>query len=126
MGVDGNYSYQHAVDKSDKSSKSFNNQIPYTPRHTGNVLLSIENHFVNLSWTINMVGERYSLAENIKSNLIERYAEQQISANRSFSVGKVLLRLQAEVLNLTNKQYEVIKYYPMPGRSFRASVRMTY
>jgi outer membrane receptor protein involved in Fe transport len=126
MGVDGNYSYQHAVDKSDRSSKSFNNQIPYTPRHTGNVSLSIENPWVNLSWTINMVGERYSLAENIKSNMIERYAEQQISANRSFSVGKVLMRLQAEVLNLTNKQYEVIKYYPMPGRSFRASVRMTY
>ena len=29
------------------------------------------------------------------------------------------LRLQAEVINLTDKQYDVIKYYPMPGRSWR-------
>ena len=29
-------------------------------------------------------------------------------------------------LNLTDEQYDVIKYYPMPGRSWRISIDYTF
>ena len=57
--------------------------------------------------------------ENIPANEIASYVEQTLSLTREFALGDCRLRLQAEVVNLADKQYEVIKYYPMPGRAWR-------
>lgn len=88
--------------------------------------VTLENPWVNVGWTLTAVGDRYSLPQNLDMNLIDGYVEQQITLNRSFAVGKCNLRLQAEVVNLGNVTYDVIRYYPMPGRSYRASLRITY
>jgi outer membrane cobalamin receptor len=73
------------------------------------------------------VGKRYFMDQNIPSNEIDAYVEQGVSASRTFSFGKAhTLRLQADVVNLANRQYEVIKYYPMPGRSWRLGVVWKY
>ena len=126
LQVDASYTWQHAVDRTEKGSKIYNNQIPYTPEHTGMTSVTLENPWVNIGWVLTAVGDRYSLPQNIKANLIEGYIEQQLTASRVFTLGKCSLRLQAEVINLGNVTYDVIRYYPMPGRSFRASVRITY
>ena len=70
--------------------------------------------------------EKEALAQNIQENLIPGYTEQQLTANRTFRFGKCQLRLQAEIVNLCDKTYDVIRYYPMPGRSFRTSVQVSY
>ncbi len=124
--VEASYMYQHSVDVTDKDSKIYKDQIPYTPRHSGSVTLSFENPWVNLSWGLTGVSDRYSLSQNIDMNLIDGYVEQQLSANRTFVFRSCSLRFQADVINLGNVNYDVIRYYPMPGRSFRASVRFIY
>ncbi len=124
--VDASYTWQHAVDKTEEGSKIYDNQIPYTPEHTGMTSVTLENPWVNIGWTLTAVGDRYSLPQNLDINLIDGYVEQQITLNRSFTIGKCNLRLQAEVVNLGNVTYDVIRYYPMPGRSYRASLKITY
>lgn len=126
LQVDGTYTWQQAVDRTEKGSKIYGHQIPYTPEHTGTVAVSLENPWVNVAWTFAAVGNRYALAQNIETNLIKSYIEQQLSVNRTFTLGKCSLRLQAEVINLGDVTYDVIRYYPMPGRSFRASARFIY
>ena len=54
------------------------------------------------------------------------YVEHGFSLNRSFDIRKATLRLQCELLNITNEQYEVIKNYPMPGFSWRMSARVSF
>lgn len=124
--LDGSYTWQHAVDRTEKRSKIYGDQIPYTPEHVGNVSVGVEHPWVNVTWTLLAVGDRYSLQQNISENRIDRYVEQQLSLNRTFTFGKCALHLQAEILNLGNVTYDVIRYYPMPGRSFRASVKFIY
>ncbi|MCC8153393.1 MAG: TonB-dependent receptor [Tannerellaceae bacterium] len=126
LQADASYSWQEAVDRTEKDSKIYGHQIPYTPVHSGNVSVSIENPLLNITWGLTAVGERYSLAQNIEVNRMDKYIEQQIAVNRSFQLKKVTLRLQAEVLNLGNITYDVIRYYPMPGRSFRAGIKVFY
>ena len=126
LSLDGSYTWQRAIDRTQKDSKIYGDQIPYTPEHAGNVSVGVEHPWVNVTWTMLAVGDRYSLQQNISENRIDGYVEQQLSLNRTFSFGKCALRLQAEVLNLGNVTYDVIRYYPMPGRSFRASVRFVY
>ena len=31
-------------------------------------------------------------------------------------------RIQADALNLGNKNYEIIRFYPMPGRNYRITI----
>ncbi len=126
ISLDANYTWQHAVDRTDETSKIYGHQIPYTPEHAGTISLAVENPWVNVAWSLNATGKRYALQQNKPENKIDGYVEQQISCNREFHFRHCSLRVQAEVLNLTNATYDVIRYYPMPGRSFRAGVRFVY
>ena len=126
LGLNASYTWQNATDRTERGSKIYGDQIPYTAEHAGTVAATLETRWLNLGWTLTAVGDRYSLAQNMPENLIPGYTEQQLSANRTFQLGKCALRLQAEIVNLCDKTYDVIRYYPMPGRSFRASVQVTY
>lgn len=118
----GTYTFQKAIDITDQDAKNYRDQIPYTPRHSGTFSLSIENPWINASYTLNAVGNKYMLPQNIKDNLIKGYLEQSVSLNREFEIKSSKLRIQGEVINIGNVNYDVIKYYPMPGRSFRISL----
>ncbi|MBQ7222579.1 MAG: TonB-dependent receptor [Bacteroidales bacterium] len=121
-----NYSYQNAVDVTNPDAKNYKHQIPYTPRHSGNMSISLLNNWVNVSYMLTGVGERYALPQNIESNRINPYMEHNISLNHTFNAGPVKLRLQGELLNLANSQYDVIQFYPMPGRNFRLTLKIIY
>ena len=124
--LDASYSFQYAVDVTDVSAKNYRHQLPYTPRHSGSFTMSVENPIVNVSYLLSVVGERYMLPQNTANNRMSGYLEHSFSLNRSFVFGGVGLRLQAELLNVTGKQYEVIKNYPMPGFQWRLSARVNF
>ena len=124
--LQGTYTYQHAIDITDETDKNYRDQIPYTPEHAGNVSCSLLNPWLNVTYNLTCVGDRYALPQNIEANRINSYVDQSISVNREFVVRNCKLRLQGELLNLANKSYEVIQYYPMPGRSWRLSVSVIY
>ena len=119
LNLSSNYSWQKALDVTNKEAKNYKHQLPYTPEHNGNISATLEMPWINLGYTTTMVGKRYYLAQNIEANEIEGYNEHTVTLWREFKLGKCGLRLQTEVINLTDAQYDVIKFYPMPGRSWR-------
>ena len=124
--LDAGYSFQHAVDITSPSAKNYRHQLPYTPRHSGKFTLSFLNPYVNVSYIFTAVGDRFMLPQNTVRNRIDAYAEHSLSANRDFSFGPCALRLQGDLLNIGNSQYEIIKYYPMPRFSWRFSARLSF
>lgn len=126
LHTNGSYTFQKAIDVTKKGSKTYRHQIPYTPEHAGTVSVSIEHPWVNVSWILTGVSSRYSFSQNVEANRMAGYVEQQLSLQRSFRIGQGSLRLQAEVVNLGDAMYDVVRYYPMPGRSFRASISYSY
>ena len=124
--LDAGYSYQYAVDITDPSAKNYRHQLPYTPRRSGKFTLSFLNPYVNVSYIFTAVGDRYMLPQNTLRNRIDAYAEHSFSLNRDFVFESCSLRLQGELLNVGNKQYEIIKYYPMPRFSWRLSVAFSF
>lgn len=115
----GSFTLQKAVDVSNPNSSSYNQQIPYTPRQSGAAMLALQAREWSLTYQIWMAGTRYTMAQNIDANRLDPYNEQSISMARRWQVGSVLLTLKGEIQNLTNQTYQVVKSYPMPGRSFR-------
>jgi outer membrane cobalamin receptor len=120
------YSYERAVDVTTPGSRTYRNQLPYTPRHHGNAGLMVEMPWVNVGYTVNMMSKRYYMSQNIPENEIDGYAEHTATLWREFPIRRTRFRLQAEVINLTDCQYDIIKYYPMPGRSVRATATLTF
>ena len=126
FNLSGNYSWQRAIDVTNKEAKNYKHQLPYTPDHSGNVMATIENPWVNVGYTLNAVGNRYYLAQNIPQNKIDGYVEHGVTAWHEFKMKKISVKLQAEMSNLANTQYEVIKYYPMPGRAWRLMATLKF
>ena len=124
--LSGNYSWQKALDVTNSEAKNYKHQLPYTPEHNGNVSSTFEMPWINVGYTVTMVGKRYYLAQNIPANEIEGYNEYTATLWREFAFKQCKLRLQAEIINLTDAQYDVIKYYPMPGRSWRITGTFTF
>lgn len=119
-----NYTWQRAIDLTDKTAKNYRNQLPYTPEHSGHVGTTARTPWIDVSYTVFTVGERYIENQNIEQYRLDRYHEHALTASRSILWGKTKVNLTASVLNLTNEQYAVIKNYPMPGRSYKFTVRV--
>ena len=126
INLSGNYTYQRALDvtNSDPASeegRTYKHQIAYTPRVSGSGQVGIETFWVNLSYSFLLSGKRYAVGQNIAANRLDSYSDHSISASRDFRIKKVTTSLSVEILNIMNKNYEIVKSFPMPGRSVRAT-----
>lgn len=126
LRADVAYSWQYAIDVTDSSAKNYHHQLPYTPEHSGNFSFTFENPIVDVTYMLSAVGERYMLPQNTRRNLMNGYVEHSFVLNREFSFGGNVLHLQAKLMNVGNKQYEVIRYYPMPGFSWQVSAGVKF
>lgn len=122
--VNATYSYQKAVDRLRQSS-TYRKQLPYTPRHSGNASLFLSNPWVNVGYSVVMQGERWSSAQNTDTYKIDAYWEHSLTLSRAFQFSGWKLELIGTIRNLTDEQYEIIKFYPMPGRSAELTARVT-
>ena len=111
------YTFQETLDKLE-SSPSYNKQLPYTPKHSGNASLVLRNPWVNLGYAVLFQSERWSSAQNTEQYKMKAYCEQTLTLSREFQFRSCRLNLSGSIHNLFDKQYEIVKYYPMPGRSF--------
>ena len=116
------YSFQHAVDLTDENNKFYGHQIVYTPRHSGGGNLRWENPWVNLGLSAMVVGDRYSTQQNIDKWRLPAYCDISISADRKFDLRIGTLAVRAQLLNLFDVQYEVVRSYPMMGRNWRLAL----
>ena len=113
----GAYTFQESLDKLEASA-SYNKQLPYTPKHSGNASLLIRNPWVNLGYSVLFQGERWSSSQQTVQYKLKAYSEHTLTLSREFRFRSCQLNLSGSIHNLFDKQYEIVKYYPMPGRSF--------
>lgn len=121
------YSLQSALNVTSADAKNYRHQIAYVPRNSGNGSVTLVTPWLNVGYVLTAVGRRWSLDQNLPAYMIDPYMDQSISLNRDFELGTNgrILHVSADVLNIGGKNYEIIKYYPMPGRQFRFTVKFT-
>ena len=131
LNLSGNYTYQRALDvtnpdPSTAEGKTYKHQIAYTPRVSGSGQAVLETPWADLSYVVLFSGKRYMLGQNIAENHLPGYTDHSVSAHREFRWRDVSASVAVEVLNLVDKNYEIVKNFPMPGRSFRVTVDINY
>lgn len=117
----GNYTHQKVTNQT-PDDQSNGNQIAYTPEHTGSMSAAWENPWVNVSVNGIIVSSRWPNNEHYRGTMLNGYQDFGATLYRNISLGKCQLNLRFYVKNIFNKQYEIVGYYPMPGRSWMATV----
>lgn len=124
LGMRINYTFQYTQDISDPLSPTYRHILSYSPLHSGSV--ELDYSWKKLSFFVlgSYLGERYALNQNIPSNLLEGYFLLDAGASYTQKLNKSELTLRLSVNNLTNKQYNYINYFVMPGTHF--NIRLQY
>ena len=122
VSATGSYSYLSATDRTDPSELSYGDQIAYTPHHSGSANILIHSPWLDFGYNVLLMGERYTLGYNIPHNRMSAFTDHSITLSWEFNINRQQLRVQFDVRNLGNKNYEVVRFYPMPGTNWRLSV----
>ncbi len=115
------YTYERALDITDPTDAYYRHQIPYIPRHSGSLMT--EAHYKRWSATYSFIytGERYEQRANTPENFTPAWYTSDFALTYSLSHWQ----FTAQVSNLFNQRYEVVKGYPMPGTNFRLTITWT-
>ena len=119
----GNYSYQQAENRTNPSSPYYGHQIAYVPLHTGSVAIGWENPWVSLSLHGSGISSRWANNNQQPGTLVKGYWDTGLTAYHTFRWGTQQLEARIDVKNLFDTQYEIVQFYPMPGRSWQLSVK---
>ena len=116
------YTFQHALDVTDPTSVTWKNRIPYTPDHSGSALASVSYRQWTAGYSLLFSGLRYVLGENNSFNQVEGWGVHDVFVTRQLHIKQVALQVKGELNNLTDQKYDVVRYFPMPGRSWKISL----
>lgn len=115
------YGYQQTKDITDPNGLSYKNPLPYAPEHSGSASVVADWKAFYLSYHIVFSSYRYRPGDPVPDNLVQGWATNDIKAGWSKKDRKGRQHeCFFELNNLFNTQYEIIRYYPMPGFQFRA------
>ena len=117
------YTYNRALNVTNPTDRDYRHQIPYTPRISGSGKAGIKTPWFTLNYSLVWSGHRYAVNQNYAENRVEGYFDHSLSASHEFSLRHDhKLGINIECLNLTNINYCVVRYFPMPGRSWRGTI----
>jgi outer membrane receptor protein involved in Fe transport len=112
------YTYQQAQDMTDPKSSLYKDRIPYAPDHSGSALASLRYGQWTAGYNLLFSATRYVLGENNPFNELDGFGVHDVFVSKAFRQ----VSIKAELNNITNQYYDVIKFYPMPGRSYKISL----
>lgn len=121
-----NYSRQEARDITSPDLPVYGHQIAYIPFETLSASATLSNSRLSFGYYMLFNGFRYALGENIAANFLPGWYVSDVSAKYQFEIATVDVILRGAINNLFDHQYEVIRSFPMPGRSVNLSVLFQY
>jgi iron complex outermembrane receptor protein len=125
MGLSGNYAWNLAINQTNisENDRSKGKQLPYTPEHKIQSMFSVEkgvfSSFLNTQW----VGERFVATDN--ASKLDPYQLWDVGANYRWSLGKKISgNLGAQINNLFNTEYQILRLRAMPGRNYQFNLNI--
>ncbi|HTC00497.1 MAG TPA: TonB-dependent receptor [Ferruginibacter sp.] len=116
------YTFQQALDVTDPSNSEYKNQIPYTPNNSGSGLVVVNYESCSAGYNLLFSDYRYTLGENNSTNRLPGWATHGVFVTRKMKLYQVYANIKVAVDNLFDARYDVVQYYPMPGRSYKISL----
>lgn len=114
------YSYQSAKDVTDPQNPSYKNQLPYSPEHTGSLSAIFQYGPMSLSAQSVFSSLRYRPGDPIPENRLQAWSTLDIRLGwTKVTAAERKHEIFIELNNALNRQYEIIRFYPMPRVQYR-------
>ena len=126
IGARLQYTWQRAIDVTSSNTSYYKDQLPYTPEHSGSAMITVAYGNTELNYSLLYSGERYSQQENIERNRMDAWHTSDIALTHKIRIKDSQLSISAEVNNLFNKDYDVVKNFPMPLRSYSVGMKFIF
>ncbi len=115
--------YQDDRNRTDKSSSAYNDQIAYSPKLTMTGVYSVGVGRWGLSLSHMYVGKRYWMVENDLDEPLSAYNCTDAKVTWTSTRKRLMLAFDAQ--DIFDSRYEMIQRWPMPGRRFMFTVKIT-
>lgn len=122
--LSANYSLQDAADRTSPTDNTYGKQSAYLPRHSGAAHLVWENPWLNCGLNFSGASSRWATNNHAPSTRLSGYGELGATFYRNFNLPTGVLKTSLSLHNLLNKNYEIVRRYPMPTRRF--VITLTY
>jgi outer membrane cobalamin receptor len=99
-------------------------QLLYIPKFVSSFGVSIKVFDLSFNVVNTLTSKRYIKED--ESQWLPAYSLTNVNLSISLHLALVRLSFRTEVSNLFDADYQVLPYYPMPGRTFRLSVGIEY
>lgn len=123
--LSGNYSLQDAADRTSPTDNTYGKQSAYLPLHSGAVNLAWENPWLNIGLTFSGASSRWATNNHAPSTRLPGYGELGATFYRDFHLDSGVLKTSFSLHNMLNKNYEIVRRYPMPTRRFVLTIAYT-
>ena len=124
--LNGNYAFNESIDITDPTGISYGHQIPYTPYNTITGGLGVEWNGFRISSNVLRSGFRFSLNENIYANYLPAFTDLNIGVSKQMRFAKSDVLVDLKCMNLFDKNYQVVRSFPMPGRYFQLRLKYNF
>lgn len=118
------YTLQKAIDLSNPGLTTYKNELPYTPRHSGSAFAGASWRNWSAGWTAILSGKRYVLGDNHPANQVVGWMTNDLSLKRTIHLQQRSASIGLFANNVFDIRYDVIRYYPMPGRNYSIQLQI--
>lgn len=111
----------------DPAAFTYGKQVIYTPLLLGLVrFVYIFDEHSSILMQANYLGKRYTQTDNAPSSALDAVTTIDVSLRALIARHPLELSVTAEVLNVWDAQYAIIRNFPMPGRSWRLRLSVVW
>lgn len=122
----GALSFSDVRDRTAVADRSYGLRPAYVPALWGSASAQWRNPWADVRLWLTAQGERWSTDEHAAGTCLSAAAELGAGLVRRCRLGSAGAEFALECHNLTDTQYEIVRRYPMPGRTWRAVWRVTF
>lgn len=116
INISTNHALNRSLDMTNPAAVNYKHQIPYTPYYTSSSSLSVAWKGFVFSSNVLINGFRFSLNENTFANYLPPFTDLNIGLSKTIKIKQAQALIDLKLMNVLNKNYEVIRSFPMPGR----------
>lgn len=123
--TNANYTCQSDRDYSMPSDPEYKHYVPYSPLHSGSLIVDLGYDSYSLCTSFLYTGERFALVSNNSDDLLSDWYTVDLKLNKRFLLKNgMVLQGTVECNNVTDSRHEVVKRYPMPGRNWKFTIKL--
>lgn len=114
-----NQSINKSTDITAVDGFTYGHQLPYTPIYYASYLFNFQHKYFTSALNVLHSGSRFVLTENIAHNYLSGFFDFGFNVAHTFKLKKgQSITCKTQVNNVLNKNYEVVRSFPMPGRYY--------